>query len=520
MRTCPTCGTANRIANGFCVGCGIVLPRVDASSSRQRSQTQFSLPDYLRRDAEMARRRQAVASGSGAGLAWTGMPLAVGALLWSSGSAVGNAIWALGLLMIVTGFWRMRHDRHAMGRAGLVTSTVGAVALGVVVFQLLKSETGDDDTARVAVTEPTVTQDWERSGATPGVEQAAVRMFGGGPEHTGQQPGPGPTGRPVLLWRVDTGGELYSTPAVVDGALYLGTKSGFMSSLDAATGKERWRSDLGGYIVRSSPAVVDDTVYAGAGYALFALDAATGEERWRLPTRFAGSASPVVVDGNVYAATQEGHVYAADARTGHELWHIQLDGLVFSGPAVSDGRLFLTTDDGSVFAIDIDTGRHLWDYATDGEFYASPAVASGTVWVSNTSGTLVALDAVTGSERWRAEVGGDTSPAVVDGMVYLAGEDGGVHAVEAGSGLSRWLFPTGHQVGTGLAIVGDTLYLGSGPTLHAVDRESGEERWKYPTSDTIESGPTVVGGTIYIGSRDGYLFAIGGTESTPASLPS
>jgi len=520
VRTCPVCGTANRSENGFCIGCATPLPaEARPVSWMASSQTQFSLPDYLRQDAERQRRRKLAAEGAGSGLIWTGFPLAAGALFWSSGSTLGNLLIATGLLLIVGGFWRMRHDRRAFARAGLGTAVVGAIALGVVLAQLFDAPLLGERAGgpRLAAPLPTAHPDWLSPPAQEG-PAASVAMLGGGPDHTGEQAGPGPIGKPHLRWRSDIGGELYSSPAVVDGTVFLGTKSGFLAALDVRSGDERWRADLGGYIVRASPAVADGTVYVGAGYALFALDATTGREEWRLSTRFAGSSSPVVAQGVVYAATQEGHVYAVDARTGEERWHVQAEGLIFASPAVSDNRVFAGTDDGHLYAIAADTGRRLWDFAVGGEIYASASVVDSTVYVSSTARKLHAIDVSTGEERWQAEVGGDASPAVVNGVVFVGGTDGGLHALDAATGHARWLFPTGHPIEVGPAVVDDTIYVGSGPTLYAVDIARGSSRWAYPIDDTISAAPAVLNGTIYIGSHDGFLYAIdGGTSAANAT---
>ena len=63
--------------------------------------------------------------------------------------------------------------------------------------------------------------------ATPAAEpMMAAAMFRGNAAGTGEQPGPGPEGDPVLLWQFDTDGRVDSTPAVVDGVVYVGSSDG------------------------------------------------------------------------------------------------------------------------------------------------------------------------------------------------------------------------------------------------------------------------------------------------------
>jgi PQQ-dependent dehydrogenase (methanol/ethanol family) len=78
----------------------------------------------------------------------------------------------------------------------------------------------------------------------------------------------------------------------VDGRLYLATLDGQVISLDAGTGKERWRKQLGninkGETITMAPFVVKDKVLVGNSGGEFgvrgwlvALDIETGDERWR-----------------------------------------------------------------------------------------------------------------------------------------------------------------------------------------------------------------------------------------------
>jgi len=74
---------------------------------------------------------------------------------------------------------------------------------------------------------------------------------------------------------------------------------------------EQWRFETD-WPVWSSPAIVDGTVYVGSDY-MYALDATTGEEQWRLETRDVVLSSPAVVDGTVYIGSRDDNVYALDA---------------------------------------------------------------------------------------------------------------------------------------------------------------------------------------------------------------
>ena len=64
------------------------------------------------------------------------------------------------------------------------------------------------------------------------------------------------------LWHVPTDEPVFSSPAVTDEAVYVGTDGGQVLALDGTDGTERWRFAPGGGVT-SSPAVVDGRLFVG-----------------------------------------------------------------------------------------------------------------------------------------------------------------------------------------------------------------------------------------------------------------
>ena len=123
-------------------------------------------------------------------------------------------------------------------------------------------------------------------------------------------PGPAPAPTPTLRWRYETGDDVRSSPAVVDGVVYVGSYDDYVYALDADSGQLRWRYETG-FPVSSSPAVVDGVVYVGSGDKyVYALDADSGQLRWRYETGHGVFSSPAVVDGVVYVGSNDNYVYA------------------------------------------------------------------------------------------------------------------------------------------------------------------------------------------------------------------
>ncbi|MFF7984711.1 PQQ-binding-like beta-propeller repeat protein [Streptomyces sp. NPDC007901] len=91
---------------------------------------------------------------------------------------------------------------------------------------------------------------------------------------------------------------------MADGTVYIGGDHRLIA-LDAADGGKRWELRLGDP-TWSTPAVADGTVYIGSnGWYLWAVDAATGKKRWKRETGEAQESSPAVADGTVYIGSED-----------------------------------------------------------------------------------------------------------------------------------------------------------------------------------------------------------------------
>ncbi len=97
----------------------------------------------------------------------------------------------------------------------------------------------------------------------------------------------------------------------------------------------KWTHNVGNLVDGSSPAVVDGVVYIGAD-SLYALNADSGAALWSYPLRNL-EASPAVGNGVVYSNSQDGNIYALNARTGAKLWTSAIGSDDYSSPAVVDG---------------------------------------------------------------------------------------------------------------------------------------------------------------------------------------
>jgi outer membrane protein assembly factor BamB len=272
-----------------------------------------------------------------------------------------------------------------------------------------------------------------------------------------------------------------SSPAVVDGIVYVGSGDNHVYALDARTGALRWKFKTGD-VVHATPAVVDGVVYIGSwDRYLYALDATTGAEIWKFETgddpeifnQMGIASSAAVIDGVVLFGCRDGHFYAVDATTGERTWaENNQGGWVIASPAVNDGIVYFPTSDGTQFkAIRIATGELVWRTVNRNVSFSSPAIAGGTIYFGTHDGLLNALDLATGKPMAEFQTDGHRA----NRAAYLD---------EAGKIRSAAIYPE-------FTIEG--AYVG----IH-----------RQFTLGSVLSSPVVVDGVVYFGSADGHLYAV------------
>jgi outer membrane protein assembly factor BamB len=362
-------------------------------------------------------------------------------------------------------------------------------------------------------------------------------MFRRDQAHTGSTGDSDSSINGTLKWTFTTGSAIHSSPAVVNGVVYFGSRDHYIYALDEKTGKQLWSFQTGSW-VESSPVVVDGVLYCGSndGY-LYALDAATGVEKWRFRVRYGLRSSPAVANGRVYIGSDDYHLYAVDADTGKGLWNLETGNIVISSPVVTEGVVLVGSMDGSCYALNAANGRHRLEFKSSSPITASPAVDNGIAYFTNASGSIYAIDATARNwllenrliVYWRvlylygvapkppppsgfiwstfypARVG--SSPAVADGALYV-GLDNSLVSFNLSDSRVKWRFTASDWILSSPAVTQSTVYFGSNDGhLYAVDRATGVKRWDYLTGNSVSSSPAVADGMVFVGSEDGKFYA-------------
>jgi outer membrane protein assembly factor BamB len=343
----------------------------------------------------------------------------------------------------------------------------------------------------------------------------------------------------TLKWVFPTGAPVHSSPAVVDGSVYIGSQDYKLYALDAETGAKRWEYETGSW-VESSPAIAKGVVYVGSNDGrLYALDAGSGEKIWDFQTQYPVRSSAAVANGVVYFGSDDYYLYAVDVAKGTKLWDYNTGGPSVSSPVVANGIVYTGGGSGYSYALNCLNGQRRLRYKTHYAVFSSPAVTGTTVYFTTTYGVLHAVDGMArtwlqehgirpfwaqvwamfpwfpepppqSGFLWLLKVGrGDTSSPVVVGDTMYLGCDNKLLAIDLPSHKVRWEFATGGAVRSSPAVAGPVVFVGSEDgRLYAVDAATGAKLWDFLTGDKITSSPAVVNGVVYVGSHDGNLYAI------------
>jgi outer membrane protein assembly factor BamB len=330
-------------------------------------------------------------------------------------------------------------------------------------------------------------------------------MFRGDLRHAGVYDDPGVAELHGVKWKLKTGGAVYSSPAVADGVVFVGSNDGRLYAVDADTGSLKWRFAAKARIA-SSPAVSGQLVYVESYDShLYAVDAATGQMKWSFAT-----------EGEKRFTAPHIHGMLPEAQAMPDPFDFFL-----SSPAVWNGAVYFGSGDGHVYALDAATGALKWKFRTGDVVHASPAIADGTLFIGSWDTYIYALDAATGTERWRFKTGDDpkihnhvgiqSSPVVSDGLVYVGCRDANLYALDARSGAKVWAIDNkGSWVIGSPAVSQGMVYFttSDGGMFHAADARTGAEAFALRFEWPMFSSPAVAGPFVYVGSHAGKLLAI------------
>lgn len=268
-------------------------------------------------------------------------------------------------------------------------------------------------------------------------------------------------------WRTELGAVVEARPVLVDGAVVTGLAGGSVEALDLGTGRSRWQHHLGAPLT-AELAGWPGRLAAGVGAAVVALDVADGRRCWA--TKVAGPPVSLTVAGeHLVVATARGTLHGLDLARGRQRWWVRAAPAVDPPPCTVGDAVWLTAGSGRLARLTASTGAV---HVTIAPGSAVAGLASmGSRLLASVAGParLVAL-ASDGSTWWSTELGAvSPEPAVVGGLVVVAEPTGDLVWIDGRDGGRRGVVglpfePSGPPV----AVAGRVLVSDRGGTVWAI----------------------------------------------------
>ncbi|MBI3040177.1 MAG: PQQ-like beta-propeller repeat protein [Chloroflexi bacterium] len=198
----------------------------------------------------------------------------------------------------------------------------------------------------------------------------------------------------------ETGGKIWSTPAISEDTLYIGSFDKKLYALNTTDGRQKWQFATEGAIV-ATPVVDNSTVYIGSfDRYLYALDANDGHLKWKSLAENWFWAKPIIHNDTIYAANLDGKVYILDAETGTKLVEpFDLGSPLSSSPVLVGNSIIVATGEGAVYALDTGSNRQRLLVNLEEKVFAPLIANQGKVYLHTTRDSLYEIDAQSGAVR-------------------------------------------------------------------------------------------------------------------------
>ncbi|MBK9170841.1 MAG: PQQ-binding-like beta-propeller repeat protein [Bryobacterales bacterium] len=213
----------------------------------------------------------------------------------------------------------------------------------------------------------------------------------------------------------------------------------YLLSIDRATGRNRWKTDLSSRVAWTTPAILrageQEILILSANGSVSAYDGGSGDLLWTVENVKGNTlASPTVAGDLVLIGSSErGSNLALRLGPGagqapEILWRATGATAYFNSPLALNGLVFLVNKVGVAFALDQETGNELWNTRV-GECWASPLGAGGNVYFFTKSGKTEVYRAGRDPEQLASN---ETGAA---GRLYGVAASGGALLLRFGSEL-------------------------------------------------------------------------------------
>jgi outer membrane protein assembly factor BamB len=299
----------------------------------------------------------------------------------------------------------------------------------------------------------------------PPVRNAAWPQAGGNPAHLMGHL----AANPVLAeaWRAEIGDgggyrrTLMAQPVVAAGHVFTMDSNANVTAFQLGNGAQVWRArtrhdEDGSTNIGGGLAEANGILYTVNGLGdLVAFDAATGKEKWRKNVGVPLRSEPTVVEGRMFVVTIDDRLLALTTTDGRQLWQYQAsstttDILGQPAPAFANGLVVAGFGSGDLVCVRADTGTVIWSDSLGGgaapgslvnfsSIRGRPAISNDQVFAIGVGGLTVGIDLPTGRRLWDRDAAGLDSPWVAGEWMFVVSSDQKMAALSTRDGSVAWV---------------------------------------------------------------------------------
>jgi eukaryotic-like serine/threonine-protein kinase len=209
-----------------------------------------------------------------------------------------------------------------------------------------------------------------------------------------------------INWKFKTGGIVRSSPAVAGNTVYAGDTDGSLFAIDSHNGKEIWHFFTTGHSLKNedfgfdrraiiaSPVIAGNNVVVGSrdGF-LYSVNKNTGKEIWRVNHNVSWVISSVAIKDNiVVTGTSDGRfVQAVNLYNGKQIWKYNTPSIIWSSPVIDGNRVYIGSHEGLLYCLDLKTGIKISSFQADGIIFSSPVISGEFLYFGCDDGYVYAL---------------------------------------------------------------------------------------------------------------------------------
>lgn len=207
---------------------------------------------------------------------------------------------------------------------------------------------------------------------------------------------------------------MYSTPAVAEDLLFVGSCSGIFYALDKNTGSVKWSYDItgdgrqtsfhGDMLITEELVIIGTdgrSLEGGIGH-LYAFERKTGKVRWKYFSGRGVTTDVLRLGDRIFAVTQNDELICLNVQNGQRDWAFAS---TYTGnqpdlghsPALAGDQIFFGGRDGIIYALAANTGKPLWKKKLDSGLSASLMTFDDHVYAGIAGGHIYALYTITGA---------------------------------------------------------------------------------------------------------------------------